>query len=50
MQLSSLFEVVLDRMGPTDHELRSRYGGETFDVCYCDGACTTASNWFKAWL
>jgi len=36
------------RTGPTDHELRSRYSGETFDVCYCDGACTTASNWFKA--
>lgn len=36
------------RTGPTDHELRSRYLGETFDVCYCDGACTTASNWFKA--
>ncbi|CAE7677938.1 TANC2, partial [Symbiodinium pilosum] len=33
--------------GPTDHELRSRYSGETFDVCFCDGMCTATENWFK---
>eukprot|EP00439_Symbiodinium_sp_Y106_P051835 s4406_g6.t3 len=33
--------------GPTDHELRSRYSGETFDVCFCDGGCTVTANWFK---
>jgi len=35
------------RTGPTDHELRSRYSGETFDVCFCDGGCTVTANWFK---
>mmetsp|Transcript_104286 Transcript_104286/g.262459 ORF Transcript_104286/g.262459 Transcript_104286/m.262459 type:complete len:3286 (+) Transcript_104286:57-9914(+) len=39
-------------MGSTDHEKRSGggaepVGGETFDVCYCDGDCTVAGNWFK---
>lgn len=35
------------RMGSGDFELRSRYSGETFDVCYCDGSCETNVNWFK---
>lgn len=39
-------------MGYTDYEKRNvggsvRVGGETFDICFCDGSCDAARNWFK---
>lgn len=35
-------------MGTSDHERRNFHGGETFDICFCDGQCDSEPrNWFK---